>query len=165
LFSTAQAITPLPTRPDLCMVEHTVYQPQVVQKDQRHLPSIGFTVLEEGRKLEGINLEDALNQRYSHLDGRDDPMFEDESVGNSISCRMEVCKHSHNGFNRFSIPSQLVRFISSWDTVCLGTRRDRYGYHVSPRFGLGLMQQTDRDKKLQEDTRPNYEAEIGARCR
>jgi hypothetical protein len=64
-----------------------------------------------------------------------------------------------------SIPSQLVRFISSWDTACLGTRRDRYGYHVSLRFGLGLIQQTDRDKKLQEDTRPNYEAEIGARCR
>jgi len=88
----------LATRPDLSVVEQTVYQPPNVQKDWRPLPSVGFTILEEGRRLEGINLEDALNQRYSHLDGRDDPMFEDESIGNSVACRMKVRGHFHNGF-------------------------------------------------------------------
>ena len=80
------------------MVEQTVYQPRNAQKGWRPLPWVGFTILEEGRKLEGINLEDALNQRYSHLDGRDDPMFEDESIGNSVSCRMEVCEHFYDEF-------------------------------------------------------------------
>ena len=80
------------------MVEQTVYQPRSVQKGWQPLPSIGFTILEEERKLEGISLEDALNQRYSHLDGRDDPMFKDESIGNSVSCRMEVCGNFYDGF-------------------------------------------------------------------
>lgn len=50
-------------------------------------------VLEEGRRLEGISLPDAFNKRYSYLEGRDDPMFEDESIGNSISCRVDACGH------------------------------------------------------------------------
>ena len=86
------------------MVEQTVYQSQNVQKVWQPLPSNGFMVVEGGRRLEGINLQDALNLRYCHLDGRDDLMFEDESIGNSISCRMEVCGRFYDGFRCCSTP-------------------------------------------------------------
>jgi len=72
------------------VVEQTAYKSPNTQNSWRPLPSIDFKVLEGERKLEGINLEDALNQYYSYLDGRDDFMFGDENIGNSISCRMEV---------------------------------------------------------------------------
>ena len=89
-------------------MKQTMYQSQNVQNNRRLLPSINFVVLEEERKLEGINLKDALNTRYSYLDGRDDSMFGDESIGSSVSCRVEVCGHFHGFlslFNPFSIRS------------------------------------------------------------
>jgi len=40
----------------------------------------------------------------------------------------------YNGFHCRSTPSRSILFISSWDTACPNTRRDRYGYQVSLRF-------------------------------
>jgi hypothetical protein len=105
---------PLLTRCDLRVVEQTVYQSQNVQKDWQPQPPIAFNTVLEGETLEGINLKDALNERYSHLDGRDDPMFEDENIGNSNSCRLEVCVRHTSMMASIvaqSLPNPLVSLV------------------------------------------------------
>jgi hypothetical protein len=67
-------------------VKQFKYQCENAQKGWGPLPSIDFTVLGQ----EGINLTDAINRNFSNLEGRDDPMFEGESTGNSVSCRIDV---------------------------------------------------------------------------
>lgn len=82
------------------MVEQIVYRSR---NGRRPPPSINF--LESGGGLQGINLEDALNLRCSYLDGCRDPMFEDESIGNHILCRVAVCGHFHDCFHHCLTPS------------------------------------------------------------
>jgi len=79
----------LTTRPDFRVVSQVRFVADVVQ-NWRCLPPIEFEVLEGGVILEGISLKDALDMGYSRLDGRDDGMFTDESIGNSVSLRMDV---------------------------------------------------------------------------
>ena len=102
-------VNPLSTRPDLRLVEQNPYKCGNEQRDWESLASIDFRVL----GVEGIRLTDAMNLRFSDLDGRDDPMFEDETIGNSVSCRIGVRGHLEV-YIRFcccSIPSfyQFVR--------------------------------------------------------
>ena len=66
-----------------------VYKVTTAQDWQR-LPSIEFTLHGEGVNLEGINLDNALNKDFRGLNGRDDAVFTDGSIGNSVSCRLEV---------------------------------------------------------------------------
>ena len=80
---------PLPTRPDLLIVPQIKFEPGSVRTWKR-LPPIEFAVSSEGINLEGINLDDALNMHFNSLNGRDDAMFTDENIGNSVSCRMKV---------------------------------------------------------------------------
>jgi len=62
------------------VVPQITFEPEIFQNWKR-LPPIEFTVSpEEGINLEGINLDDALNQRFSGLNGRDDAVFTDGSV-------------------------------------------------------------------------------------
>ena len=76
-------------RPHLHMVEQAPYQLQVLQKGWTPLPSIHFKV----KGMEGVKLTDAMCQSsgFSELDDRDDPMFTGGGVGNSVSCRINVC--------------------------------------------------------------------------
>lgn len=67
-------------------MEQVQYQSKSVQKGQTPLPSIYFNA----NGVEGINLTDAMDLRFDGLDGRDDPMFVDRSVGRAISCRIRV---------------------------------------------------------------------------
>ena len=67
-------------------MEQYEYQYKNPPKGWDPLPPIDFTVLGQ----EGINLTDAINQNFSNLEGRDDSMFEGESTGNSVSCRIDV---------------------------------------------------------------------------
>jgi len=97
----AQAIsTPLPPY-FTSWVPQAAYQSQ--DPDWRPLPPIHFTALGEGGRLEGINLEDVLDNRYRcfRLDVRSDPVFEDESIRSTILCRLNVCGHFHDGSHRF----------------------------------------------------------------
>ena len=102
---------PLPTRPDLRLVEQTLYKCGNEQNGWQRLASIDFTVV----GVEGIRLTDATNLHFSYLDGRDDPMFEDEIIGNSVSCRIEV--RGRLRFTLASLVAQSLRFISLWDTA------------------------------------------------
>ena len=67
-------------------MEQVPYHCKTQQKGWTPLPSIDFRV--QGR--DGMNLTDALNVRFDGPDGRDDLMFTHDSIGNSVSCRMEV---------------------------------------------------------------------------
>ena len=98
---------PLPTRPDFLVVPQITFESENVQ-NWKCLPPIEFTVSpEEGVNLEGINLDDALNQRFSGLNGRDDAMFTDENIGSSVSCRMKVRGPSMTSFFVKSLLNQL----------------------------------------------------------
>ena len=79
---------------DLRAVLQIKYQCKSVQKNWKPLPSIPFAV----RGRDGINLEDALNMCFS-FDGRDDEMFTQDDVGNTISLRMEVRPNYYTVFH------------------------------------------------------------------
>lgn len=70
-------------------MEQIKYKCETMQKDWTPLPPIPFTV--QGH--EGIDLGNAMQMNYSHLEHRDDPMFTDGATGGSISLRMEVRAH------------------------------------------------------------------------
>ena len=74
------------TRPRLRIVEQRPYQCKTSQKGCARLPSIYFKV--EG--LEGMKLTDAMNLLFNGPDDRDDLMFTNGGVGNSVSCRIDV---------------------------------------------------------------------------
>ena len=74
------------THPHLRGVEQVPYESENLQKDWTLLPPIEFKV--EG--VEGMNLADAMNLRFDGPDDRDDPMFTDESIGNSVSYRIDI---------------------------------------------------------------------------
>ena len=102
-------VVSLPTRPDLRLVEQTMYRCGNEQKGWKPLPTIDFTV----RGKEGIRLTDGANLHFSDLDGRDDPMFKDTGIGNSVSLEIEVCGYFRIGFRCCST----IHSISSWDIV------------------------------------------------
>ncbi|KAF9785331.1 hypothetical protein BJ322DRAFT_825263 [Thelephora terrestris] len=82
---------PLGGRPGLQAVLQTKYYCESTQKGREGLLSpIDFTVMKGN---EGIKLTDALNMNYSHLDGRDDPMFVEVDAGPSVSLRIEFMRH------------------------------------------------------------------------
>lgn len=81
---------PPPNRPGILPLIQTEYQCDIEQKGRKRRPPIAFTT---HGGLQGINLDDALNMHFPYLDGRDDPMFEDGSTGNSISLRIELVGH------------------------------------------------------------------------
>jgi len=86
----------LPTRPDLYIAEQIPYNHENPRGGWAPFHSIDFTV--DGQ--EGIKLSDAMNLRFNGPDGRDQPMFTHESIGNSVSCRMEFagrCAYSKSG--------------------------------------------------------------------
>ena len=97
------------TRPDLRLAEQDAYQYGNEQKDWKPLPPITFTALGK----EGIRLTDAKNQIFSGLDGRDNPMFEDETTGISVSCRIQVREHHYVDLHRCST----LHLTSSQDTT------------------------------------------------
>ena len=81
------------------MVPQVKYKCGNSQGDWNRLPDIHFRV----KGMEGIKLTNAMSARFNGLDGRDDPMFTDVDVGNSVSCRIAVCasydNHSHSYSN------------------------------------------------------------------
>ena len=94
--------TILPTRPDLHIAEQILYNrdnPRGGWVPKFH--SIDFTVY--GR--EGIKLTDAMNLCFDGPDGRYHPMFTHESIGTSVSCRIEVRGISDSDLHRYSILS------------------------------------------------------------
>jgi len=86
----------LPTRPYLRRVEQVLYESESLQKNWTPLPPIEFKV----KGVEGMNLVDAMNLRFDGPDDRDDPMFTDDSIGNSVSCRIDVRGFCHSSFCR-----------------------------------------------------------------
>lgn len=72
--------------PHLCIIEQVPYQCDVAQNGWTCLKTIYFKV--EG--VEGIKLTEAMKLRFSGLEGRDDPMFMNNRVGTSVSCRISV---------------------------------------------------------------------------
>ena len=144
--------------------------PQAVYRSQgphwRPLPPIHFTTLREGGRREGINLEDVLNNRYVELDSRFDPMFEDESIGSTVICRLNVCGHFHDGSHRSRpLLNSLILLVRGIPRV---RAQDETPGTTSMFFHAPVLdqtQQTDLDKEPQDDTRPNYSAGIGALCR
>lgn len=78
---------PPPNRPDILPLIQTEYHCHNEQKGRKHHTPIDFTT-HEG--IQGINLEDALNMNFPGLDRRDDPMFKDGSINNSISLRIKL---------------------------------------------------------------------------
>ena len=81
---------PPPNRPDILPLTQTEYQCDIEQKGRKRHPPIAFTT---HKGVQGINLDDALNMNFPHLDGRDDPMFKDGFTGNSISLRIQLVGH------------------------------------------------------------------------
>ena len=71
------------------------YKCENIQEYWKPFPPMPFTV--QGR--EGINLVDALNMGWAGLDGRDDAVFTQSGVGNSISLRMKVRSHYYTVFH------------------------------------------------------------------
>jgi len=82
-------------------VEQDPYYCDTPQKGWIPLPPIDF----KDKGKEGIKLTDAMNLRFDGPDGRDDPMFEDGDIGNSVTCR--ICVRGFCGSNLcfFSAPS------------------------------------------------------------
>ena len=80
---------------NLHAVLQTKFKLGITQKDWKPFPPIPFTV--QGR--EGINLVDALNRHWAGLDGRDDAVFTQDGVGNSIALRMKVRSHYYTVFH------------------------------------------------------------------
>ena len=71
------------------MARQAPYRCETWQKGWTPLPSIHFKV----KGMEGVKLTDAMGQSsgFSELDDRDDLMFTGGGVGNSVSCRINVC--------------------------------------------------------------------------
>ena len=84
--------------PHLRRVEQVTYQPLNTQRDWARLPPIYFLV----KSREGIKLADALERRFDGLDGRDDPVFADPSIGSSFVCRIDVCDPGDSNFHCYS---------------------------------------------------------------
>lgn len=74
----------LPSPPELRIVPQDKYKCANSQGDWNRIPDIHFRV----KGTEGIKLTDAMNIHFDGPDGRDDPMFTDDNVGNSVSCRI-----------------------------------------------------------------------------
>ena len=95
-----------PTCCDLHIVEQVPYKCEI-QKDWVPFPPIDFKV--KGKK--GMKLTDAMNLHFDGPDGRDDPMFTQEGIGNSILFRVQV--RGFYGGN--SVVTQSPCFISLSD--------------------------------------------------
>jgi len=139
------------TRPHLHKVEQDPYESENLQKDWTPLPPIEFKV----NGVEGMSLTDAMNRHFDGLDGRDDPMFTDESIRNSVSCRIDVRGFCDNIFCHRSTPSfdQLVRYPV--DT------KPRQVPLIDFSVRLRSMPLTDCDDQSQEGASPNRQGEIG----
>lgn len=74
----------LPNRPDLRLVHQIEYKSGSPQGKLQQLPDINFRV----KGKEGINLMDAMNERFDGPDGRDDLMFTDGNVKGTVACRI-----------------------------------------------------------------------------
>ena len=77
------------------------------QGEWAKLPDIDFRVKGE----DGINLTDAMDERFDGPDGRDDLMFTDESVKGSVACRIIVRTFRSDSFRACS-SVRLVQRIS-----------------------------------------------------
>ena len=62
-------------------MEQDPYHCEISQKGWIPLPPIDF----KDKGKEGIRLTDAMNLRFDGPDNRDDPMFEDGNIGNSVT--------------------------------------------------------------------------------
>ena len=102
----------------------------MTQKDWVPFPPIDFVV--KGNK--GMKLTDAMNPRFDGPDGRDDLMFTQDGIGNSVSCRLHVC--GFRGGDSIVAQSPTCS-ISSMGTP-QGTNRDRYVQLFSLRSARGL---------------------------
>ena len=125
-------MTPLTTphtHYDLHIVRQVPYKCEI-QKDWVPLPAIHFRV----KGKEGIKLIDAINLCFGGLDGRDDLMFTQGGIGNSVSCRLYVCGFRGGDYIVAQSPTCL---ISSMGTAH-GTNRDRYVQLISLRSARGL---------------------------
>ncbi|KAF9789433.1 hypothetical protein BJ322DRAFT_1042215 [Thelephora terrestris] len=91
----------LPTHPDFEAVQQTMYRCGSAQQ-WKPLPPIDFKV----RGCEGINLAEAMNTKFSNLDGRDDPMFTDEETGSSVSLRIDFVGHQRGSNKARQIPTR-----------------------------------------------------------
>lgn len=104
----ATPVTPLPTRPELRIVEQITYRCENLRKGWKPLPSIDFTVLGQG----GINLTNAINRNFSDLEGRNDPVSEDKGIKDPVVCIIDV----RGRYYIASCVPQSLRSISSWDS-------------------------------------------------
>ena len=110
----------LRTRPDLRIVQRVPYRRKTPQKGWAPLPQIDFKVQDK----EGIKLTDAVDLHFNGLDGRDDPMFTHESIGNFV----QLCLMNVRGFcDGISVAIQSHCLISSGDArASHPTNKDRY---------------------------------------
>jgi len=72
--------------PHLRIVEQFLYQCDVEQKGWTPSETIDFRVKGVG----GMKFTDAMNLRFDGPDDRHEPVFEDDGVGTSVSCRIHV---------------------------------------------------------------------------
>ncbi|KAF9789471.1 hypothetical protein BJ322DRAFT_537059 [Thelephora terrestris] len=124
----------LPTHPDLRAVQQNMYRCESAQR-WKPLPPIDFIV----QGCEGINLVDAMNMNFSHLDDRDDPMFADKETGNTVSLRIDFVGHQ-----RESNKARPVRSIPTKNHKktrdCI--TRQKLGHDVAKLIGKHLEKST-----------------------
>jgi len=82
-------------------VEQDPYHCEISQKGWIPLPPIVF----KDKGKEGIRLTDAMNLHFDGPDDRDDPMFEDGNIGNSVTFRIRVREFCDSNLCCRSAPS------------------------------------------------------------